>query len=279
MPLVHHALAGKRRGDQGSRPRHQLRQQVRRPGRAQTDVEQRAPRLTEHLRNRLDLLGIWQDRLGPGRQQRPDRLGVILLGQEVQVRGDLHGHWTWTSTEREVHGLEQHRHDLLAARGPEGALGDGTQQGQLIDIVELVAERHVVAHPTGQHQQRHAVHERLRDAGQGVGHTRTGHDVGTGDATPRSRETVAQKARALLVGDQDRAHLTAGQRVVQLDVVRTRNTKSMRDASGMQRRRDQLAAWMDTRGQRFGTEILRAGAVSGHGNLLNFGPGEPGQLG
>ena len=114
----------------------------------------------------------------------------------------------------------------IDALDSDGALGHRSQDRQLIDVVQLKGIAGIHPDPTRQHQQWHVVHEGLGDSGQAVGHARSRHQIDHPNGVRGRGNTDGEKARRLLVGDQNRLHgPRVVERVIELDIVRPWDAK------------------------------------------------------
>ncbi len=224
---------------------------------AAADVQHRALGADQHLRGLADLLGVrLGDRAVAGQRglDRPAEGG----GRLQRVLGDVDQDRAGAAGGGDVEGLGDHPGDLGRVGDQVVVLGDRHGDAADVRLLEGVGADRLGGDLAGDRDDRHGVHVGVGDRGDQVGRARAGG--GHADPDPAGGLGVAGGgvAGALLVPDQDVAHLGGvHQRVVRGKDGPARDAEDGVRAYGLQRADERLGAGHGL------DDVLGSGSVGG----------------
>ena len=261
--------AGHQRGDDGDLAQlDEAPQLLARagPDDAAADVEDRALGLGDQPGGLADLLAVRAgDRVVAGQvdARRPGEPGARLQG----VLGDVDEHRAGAAGGGDVERLGDDPRDLVGVGHEVVVLGDRHRDAADVGLLEGVGADGGRVHLTGDGDDRHRVHVGVGERGDQVGRARA--RGGHADADPAGRGGVAlgRVAGALLVADQDVAHLDrVEQRVVGRQDRAAGDAEDGVDVHRLEREHQALrAGHLDRRaGPRLLRHLRRARGVRGH---------------
>jgi hypothetical protein len=234
-----HALALDRRCDRRTELLCDRDQRVPRVTGAVADIEQRAGRAIQQPGCLCDRVGIEGSRVLEAAVRGLRR----VMGQQVEVRRNFHGDRAWRPAPGQVKGSPDDGIDLVGRRRRQTGLGHGSEQGQLIDVVQLIRPARVGADPAGEDHHGNPVQKRFCHTGQALGDAGARHDIDYAHARRSPRHAIGHEPGALFVGDQHRDHVSRPfKRVVQLNVVSAGNPERESSPRIFQRPHDQLGS-------------------------------------
>ena len=185
---------------------HQLAQQLAGLGAriddAAAGVEQRFPGLAHQLDGlgnglgiALDagLVGLVLDVFGP-------RVGA---GGELDVLGDVDNHGARTSGAGDVEGLVQHAREVVDVLDEPVVLGAGPRDADGVALLEGVVADQVRGHLAGDAHDGNGIHQRIGEAGDGIGGAGAGRDQHHADLAGRAGIAFGGVHRAALLAHQD----------------------------------------------------------------------------
>jgi hypothetical protein len=118
---------------------------------------------------------------------------------------------------------------------PESCLGNGGEQGLLVDIVQLVTLVQVSAYAAADYQHGDTVEKGFPNAAAGMCDTGGRNDNQGANVVGASTDCVGHEAAAHFVGDQYGFYaLRGGKLIVNFDVVNTGNPESEANANLLQ---------------------------------------------
>jgi len=112
-----------------------------------------------------------------------------------------------------------------------GLFGDGSQQGMLVNFMQLIGFINICADATGNYQHRDTIEERFADTAGCMGNPGCRNDQQGADVIGCPANRVSHKCSAALMGDQNRPdQIRFIEFIIYFGVVDTRNTEGVSDA-------------------------------------------------
>ena len=169
---------------------------------AAAGVEHRALGLGHQLDRRLDRLDV-------GLHLRAVGLVLDILRADVGALGELHvfrnvdHDRTGTARARDMEGLVQDARQILDALHEPVVLGAGPGDADRVALLERIRADQMRRHLAGDADDRDRIHQRIDQAGHGIGSARTRGDEADADLARRACVALGRMDDALLVATQN----------------------------------------------------------------------------
>ncbi len=156
---------------------------------------------------------------------------VISARLKLHILGDVHDHRTGTSRGGDLKRLVQHARQIVDVLHQPVVLGAGAGDAHRVAFLEGVGADQVGGHLAGEHHQRNGIHQRIGQAGNGIGGAGTGSDQHHAGLAGGTGIAFRSMDRALLMAHQHMGDaFDLEQRVIDRQHCAAGITEDMRDA-------------------------------------------------